>query len=229
MSGDEPDLVLEQLLTSRRSCRGFLPQQVPQATIERMLTLAQASPSWCNTQPWQAIVTSSAATHRFREALIAHVGDAATKPVPDLPFPERYDGAAGDRRREVGWMLYDAVGVARGDRAGSARQGLRNFEFFGAPHVAIITTDRSLGVYGAVDTGLYVGTLLLAAQSLGIGAIAQAALATYSPFLRDHFAIPEDRQVLAGVSFGYPDPAHPANNFRAPRVPIWDVVTWFEG
>ncbi|MFZ0140221.1 MAG: hypothetical protein WAL70_03985 [Aeromicrobium sp.] len=56
--------------------------------------------------------------------------------------------------RESGWQLYDAVGVAKGDREASALQMLRNFEFFGAPHAAIITTDAELVVYGAIDCGL---------------------------------------------------------------------------
>jgi hypothetical protein len=69
--------------------------------------------------------------------------------------------------------------VQRGDRA---RQSFENFRLFGAPHVAIITTDAEQGVYGAVDTGLYVNTFLLAATSLGIASIPQAALASHSPF-----------------------------------------------
>ena len=48
---------------------------------------------------------------------------------------------------------------------------------FGAPHVAIVTSDEALGVYGAVDCGAYVSNFMLAAHSLGVGSIAQAALA----------------------------------------------------
>jgi hypothetical protein len=53
-----------------------------------------------------------------------------------------------------------------------------------------------------VDCGLYVGNLLLAAQSLGIATIAQAALARCSPFLHRYFDIPDTRTVVCGVSFG---------------------------
>ncbi len=128
---------------------------------------------------------------------------------PDFPMPERYSGVYLERRRASGWQLYEAVGIARGDRESPARQMLKNFELFGAPHTAIITTDAEQGVYGAVDSGLYVGTFLLAAQSLGLGAVPQAALATYAPLVREHFSIPKDRLVLLGISFGYPDLSHP--------------------
>ncbi|MBF6375771.1 nitroreductase [Nocardia farcinica] len=154
--------------------------------------------------------------------------DPVPRAAPDLPFPGQYTGAYRDRRRECGKQLYESVGIARGDNAGSMRQMLRNFELFDAPHVAIVTTEAELGVYGAVDSGLYIGTFLLAAQSLGLGAAPQAALAGYSPFLRSHFGIPEHRQVVAGISFGYADTEHPVNSFRTTRADLDQVVTFVD-
>src|SRR3546814_16328502 len=90
------------------------------------------------------------------------------------------------RRRECGLQLYDAVGVAHGDRAASGAQAARNFVLLDAPHVAIVTSRRELGGYGAVDCGADVGTFLLAAQAPGVAAIPQAALAA---------RIPEERRV----------------------------------
>lgn len=59
---------IERLLQRRRSCRAFLAQPIDHALIIRMFALAQRSASWCNTQPWQIIVTRGAATERFRAA-----------------------------------------------------------------------------------------------------------------------------------------------------------------
>lgn len=225
LAGDQ-SLVLEQLLNERWSCRAFQVHEVPRPVIERLLTLAQRSASWCNTQPWQVIITAGAGTERFRSALSAHVRERGQDDNPDFGKPDEYHGVYRQRRRASGWQLYDAVGVQRGDRAASAEQAFQNFRLFGAPHVAIITTDASQGVYGAVDAGAYVGTFLLAACSLGIAAIAQAALAMYSPFIREHFSIPGDRKILVGISFGYPDLDHPANCYRTARAPLAEVVTW---
>ena len=219
---DDRSLALEQLLTERWSCRAFQGREVPRPVIERLLTLAQRSASWCNTQPWQVIVTTGDSTERFRSALSAH----ARAHGQDFGQPDEYHGVYRQRRRAAGWQLYEAVGVQRGDRAASAEQAFQNYRLFGAPHVAIITTDASQGVYGAVDTGTYIGTFLLAATSLGIAAIPQAALAMYSPFIRRYFSIPDDRKVLAGISFGYPDLDHPANSYRTARAPLTEVVTW---
>ena len=221
---DTRHTALRELLDQRFTCRQFLPEPVPHETIEQVLELAQRSPSWCNTQPWQVIVTEQPATDRFRRELVAHINGAGIE--TDLPFPSTYSGAYRDRRRECGAQLYESVGVGRGDHAGTFRQMMRNFELFDAPHVAIVTTSAELGVYGAVDCGLYLMTFLLAAEGLGLAAAPQAALASYSPFLHDYFAIPEDRNILAGISFGYPDREHPVNTFRTTRARLTDSITW---
>lgn len=123
-------------------------------------------------------------------------------------------------------QLYASVGIAPGDRQASAQQTMKNFDLFGAPHVAIVTTDAALGVYGAVDCGLYVNTFLLAAQSLGVASIPQAALAGSAPYLRSFLDLPEDRKVVCAISFGYADESHPANGFRTTRADIASVATW---
>jgi len=219
-------MTLKGLLDNRFSCRGFRPEPVPRASIERVLDLARQTPSWCNTQPWHVMVTEGAATERFRSGLSAYAASHAMD--PDFAFPLRYAGVYQDRRRECGLALYDSVGIARGDRDSSARQAAKNFELFGAPHAAIITTEADLGVYGLLDCGLYIQTFLLAAESLGLGAIPQAALAAHAPFIADFFALPENRRVVCGISFGWPDPQHPANGFRTSRAALDETVTWVD-
>lgn len=225
--GRADDVVLQRLLDARYSCRAFLPRPVPEAAIDRILALAQKTASWCNTQPWHVHITRGAATERFREALYRHA-EANPLPNSDLPVPREYRGVSLARRRECGAALYGALAIARGDRAAYARQTLENFRLFGAPHVAIITSDEPLGVYGAVDCGLYVSTFMLAAQSLAIATIAQAALALYGDFVHRHFQIPEDRLLVCGVSFGYADESHAANGFRTSRAAASDAASILE-
>ena len=214
--------VLERLLAERWSCRGYLPDEVPRETIERLLTVAGRTPSWCNTQPWEVTVLSGEAT----AALVKAMAEAAEHWTPDIAFPPGYEGVYADRRRESGWQLYEAVGVAKGDRDGSAAQMMRNFEFFGAPHAAIVTTSASLGPYGAIDCGLFIDSFLLGAQALGLGACAQAAIAMRAGVVREHLGLADDRQVVAGIAFGVPDPEHPTNGYRTSRVPLEEFVTF---
>lgn len=215
---------LNALLRRRHSCRAFLPDPVPDATIEKIVATARRVPSWCNAQPWQIIVTRAAETDRLRAALYDH---AQTAPhAPDIPFPARYTGTYQDRRRTCGWALYDAVGVQKGDREASTQQMLENFRFFGAPHFALITTEADLGVYGVLDCGAFVTAFTLAAEALGIASVPQAAVAGFSPFLRNWFSIADTRQIVCGISFGLKDADHPANGFRTERARLSETLAW---
>ncbi|KUP94293.1 nitroreductase [Tritonibacter horizontis] len=215
---------LDHLLSTRHSCRGFKPDPVPRAVITQILEAARKVPSWCNAQPWQLTLTSGAETDRLRQALSeAALTDSHQ---PDLAFPTGYSGPYQARRRSCGWALYEAVGVQRGDRAGSARQMMENFTLFGAPHCAILSSPAELGPYGAMDCGGFVTAFSLAAQALGVATIPQAAVASYAPMLHDLFDIPQDRLILCAISFGYEDEAHPANGFRTSRAEPEEFTDW---
>jgi len=226
MTDSHDATTLARLLAQRHSCRGFLPDALPDATIEHIVALAQRTASWCNAQPWQVFITRGQATQRFREALLAPV--LADEPGPDFGWPMAYEGVYQERRRECGLALYDSVGIARGDREASARQGRENLRLFGAPHVAIITSPASLSTYGAVDCGAYVANFMLAATSLGVACIAQAALASRPQRVRDCLGLAADRLVVCGISFGLADAAHPANAFRTTRAETAAAVTWVD-
>ena len=209
------------MLDARYSCRAFLDTPVPDDIIRRMFGIAQRTASWCNTQPWQVIVTRGGATPRFRAALAQWMKDDEGR----LDFEEPvYEGVSLARRRECGFGLYDALGIAKGDREASRAQAMKNFALFGAPHTALITTDAPLGVYGAVDCGAYVANVMTAATGLGLGTIAQAALARYPDFIRAHFNLPADRLVVCGITFGYADVSHPVNKFRTTRAAQPEVL-----
>jgi len=218
--------VVERLLGARYSCRAFRPEPVPRETIARILATAQKTASWCNSQPWQVAVFSGAATQRFAEALYAAASGGGH--ASDFPFPREYRGKYLERRRESGFQLYNALGIARGDKAAYQKQMLENFRFFGAPHVAIITTDEALGIYGAVDCGAYVANFMLAAQALGVATVPQAALAGHSEVVRAHLGVGDDRRVVCGISFGYADEAHPANSYRTSRAGLAEAATFID-
>jgi nitroreductase len=218
---------LEEVIRSRYSCRQYLPKPVPRSTIEKILDLAQQTPSWCNCQPWQVLLVGGEAIEKLRSELYAHAAQG-NPAKPDFPFPLRYEGSYRERRKVCGVQLYQALGIGREDKASAARQSLENFRFFGAPHVALITTEEDVGVYGAVDCGLYVANFMLAANNRGVASIAQAALASYPDFIRDHFGLPPNRKFVCGISFGYADAAHPINAYRTARATEAESTIWIE-
>lgn len=212
----------ETMLEERYSCRAFRPEPVADQILDGIFALAQRAPSWCNTQPWHVHLLGGEALSTFAQGLGEHVLTAEQR--ADLGVPS-YEGVHAERRREAGYGLYSALGIDRSDREGRARQMLKNFSFFGAPHAAVVTTDRSLGAYGAVDCGGYVTTLMLAAQSMGMGVIAQGAIAMYSDFVREFLDLSDDRMVVCGIALGFPDEVDPVNAFRTSRSDVSAVVT----
>lgn len=217
--------VVEKLLAARYSCRAFKPDIVARATIERVLSAAQKTASWCNSQPWQVTIFSGDAVRTFGEAMYKAASERGHG-VTDFPFPREYQGVYLDRRRESGFQLYNALGIARGDKAAYHKQMMENFRFFGAPHVAIVSSDEALGVYGAIDCGGYVSNFMLAAQAAGLATVPQAALAGHSDVVREHLGVSDNRRVVCGISFGYPDQAHAANSYRTTRAAIPEAVTF---
>ena len=215
---------LETVLNERWSCRGFRPDPVPEETLRAVLDLAQRTPSWCNTQPWHTHLVSGEAAVQLAKVLTeaAVAGGLDT----DFPIPAGYHGVYDERRRAAGYALYASLGIERSDRAARDLQMLKNWSFFGAPHVAIITTDRDLGVYGAIDCGGYVANLVNAAHNAGLATVPQAALAFYATELKEFLGIPDDRMVVCGVSIGFADPDHPANSFRTERASVGDAATF---
>src|ERR1700680_2090314 len=120
--------VLEELLGERYSVRAFLPQPVPRETIEHVLTAAQRTASWCNSQPWQVLIASGEAKERFRKLIYAEAASGA-KDDSDFTPPREYLGVYLERRRESGFQLYNTLGIARGDKAAYGRPGVGDSHF----------------------------------------------------------------------------------------------------
>ncbi len=215
-----PDLV-DRAIESRRSVRGFLDRPVAQAEIERLLELAGRAPSGSNVQPWKAhVVTGAALTRLTDDLLAAHV--AGTPEARDYTYyPQTWRSPYLERRRRVGWQLYELTGVARGDREAASRQVGRNYVFFGAPVGLIFSIDRDLEQGSWLDYGMFLQTLMIAARARGLDTCAQAAIANYSDIVRRNLDIPDSEAIVCGMALGWADPAERANTLVAEREPVF--------
>lgn len=221
---NETITALNALLDRRHSCRGFLKGEVPKDIIKEIVRTAQKVPSWCNSQPWQLSICSPVKTIKLAKILTEAAKEGMHS--PDIAFPGRYQGIYKERRSSCGWQLYNAVGVVKGDREGSFRQMMENYRFFGAPQVAIVSTPKELGAYGALDCGAFVTAFTLAAQGYGVATIPQAAIAGMCSLVRQELGISQERDILCAISFGYEDKEHPANQFRTTRAKVEAVINW---
>ncbi|HLL21453.1 MAG TPA: nitroreductase [Kofleriaceae bacterium] len=203
--------------TERRSIRAFRPDPVPRATLDAMFAAAQRAPSWCNVQPWRVVVTEPPFTGELAAKLQATAKSGF--PRAEVPFPLEYPMPHKEHRQACGAALYQAMGIARDDKAGRYDAWLRNYALFDAPHVAVVACDKRLGPYAYVDVGVWLGYVLTAATALGVDTCPMASVAAYPDVLRAELAIPDTDVVLFGIVFGYADEEAPANAARTTREP----------
>jgi len=60
-------------LQTRKSIRAYKPQAVPRELLTRILEAARWSPSWGNTQSWEAVVVAGDVLPRLTADLVAAV------------------------------------------------------------------------------------------------------------------------------------------------------------
>ena len=216
---------LRLLLNSRYSCRAYKKQEVSEKDIREIISTASRVPTWCNAQPWEVLVTRGEATEKLSQLLIE---STKTQQInPDFNWPTQYVGQYAQRRRQCGYQLYESIGIQKEDKKRRKEQMMLNYKFFGAPHVAIVTSESDLGPYGSMDCGGFIATFTIVAQAKGIATIAQASITGYAQTIRKYFQIPKNRLIQTAISFGYSDDLHPVNHFRTEREKSEKVVKIF--
>ena len=227
MSQPAAQAVLDAI-TGRRSIRRFLPAPVPRETVERILQIAARAPSGSNIQPWQVIVLTGQALKDFGDQLTAHSLSGAPAEWEYAYYPRHWREPYLARRRKVGWDLYGALGIGRGDREATARQHARNFGFFGAPVGLIVTMDRDMETGSWLDLGMFLQNILIAARGFGLDTCPQAAFAGYAATVSRLLGIPAGRQVIVGMALGHADPTAPENGFPTAREEVGAFARFVE-
>ncbi|WP_227519706.1 nitroreductase [Marinobacter sp. ANT_B65] len=219
----KPTMSLVDAITSRRSTRGFLPDQVPQDVMQHVFEIAQQAPSNCNTQPWKVFVASGEVKDRLRDQLVARL-EQGVPGQPDFPYVSRWEGEYRQRQVDCAVALYNEMGIARDDKVGRHQAIRRNFELFDAPHIVFLGMNRDFGATISLDVGIYAQTLMLAMHAFGIGSCAMGSMRAYPELVREAFGLGEDTGILLGISFGYEDPDVDANRTRTLREPLSNAV-----
>ena len=127
----------QAVIRSRRSFRQFLSTSVEKKVLYEILEIAQHTPSNCNTQPWDVHTFSGAKKEELAKAIIHTIEKGVASPDFTFDFNDYY-GRYTERQKEQGQTHYEAMGIAREDHEGRQKEGLRNFTFFNAPHVALL-------------------------------------------------------------------------------------------
>ncbi len=224
INGD-PDMRLIDAIYQRRSVRGYLNKEVPQATLNRIFEIANQAPSNCNVQPWKVYVASGGLKDRLRQAMVEKTAAGVT-PNPDYPYRGDFEGEYRKRQVECAVALYSNMGIERGDKEGRMHAVLRNFQFFDAPYIAFLGMDPNFGTTVALDVGMYAQNLMLTMVAFGLHSCPMGTMRNYPDLVREAFDITDGTKILFGISFGYEDTAVAANNTRTTRDEISNTVVF---
>lgn len=212
----------EQVLRARKSTRAFTEQEVSDELLQDLLQEALTAPSSTNTQAYRVAIAQGDLKTRISEALTAKYDRAmwvkkqklpvkliagalgGVMPNGDFKPDMNYPPELKKRAIECGKGLYGTLGIERHDREGRDQQMRKNFEFFNAPVELFLFIHGERGAYSALDGGIFLQTLMLAAANRGLGTCAQASVAMWGGTVRRFFEIEDDYKLVCGLSLGYP-------------------------
>lgn len=183
------------LIRSRRSCRKFKPDPIPDEWVEKILEAGRWAMSGANGQPWEFIVIKDQATkdkiagfsveHRQRTYQIERTRTeelrqpgfrqmhAETPPLKSAPV---VIAVVGDRRTLQASVLYGNFIAGEGG--------------FGAPYYKNMANATQL--------------MCLTAASLGLGAQWSSVNASWEESLKALLNVPEELAIPTLVPIGYP-------------------------
>jgi len=198
---------VEHAILTRRSIRKFKGRQVPAFMIRRILEMARYAPSQGNCQPWSFVVVRDKAMIAEMEAYCVGVCKGMTANVDYTNYPK------GSEQREA--ILKNTQALNRANPNGlhpvpvTAIKSIANgrFAVFNkAPTVILILMDkRGVGV-PEIDIGAAGETIVLAAQSLGLGTcwVGFSKMLSSNAPLMAKFGVEPPFELAEAICVGYP-------------------------
>ena len=174
-----------EVVHTQRAARSFLPDEVDDDTVARILTAATHAPSAENSQPFVFIVVRDS-------GLRAVIGEITARAWQD-------GGRAYEEGRLPAAMLRD---VDRGAMGGVA----------GAPVLVVVCGDTRLTDRHALGSSIFpaVQNLLLAAHALGLGSTLTTLPVLAGDGLSEALGVPSEIVPMAVVPLGHlPEPLGP--------------------
>jgi nitroreductase len=215
--------MVDEAIVSRRSVRAFLATPIAPQVIADILRVASRAPSGTNLQPWQVRVLSGAPLQALcdRIEVIWNDPQQVEKYSEEYAYyPRQWISPFIERRREVGWKLYQLLKIEKGDRTRTHAQHGRNFRFFDAPVGMIFTIHRILEQGSWLDYGMFLQNIMVAARARGLDTCPQAAFTQFHKVISDQLGLPEDQMVVCAMALGYADPDAIENTLVTSREPV---------
>ncbi len=214
-------------ITTRRSIRKFTSTPVPQKDLEELIEIARWSPSYKNSQPWQAVIVSGDKKQALSKVLVDLLeNDKADN--SDLANPSSWPDMERKNIKNLLSKRMELTGVDLGAPEMIIKAKKANFNFYYAPHAIYLYQDASLSEWSLFDMGIFAQSLMLAAHAKGLATVPQAFATLYAKEVKECLDIPLSNRLILGLSVGYPDMESPINAYRTERMETEEIVRWME-
>ena len=216
-----------ECIKTRRSIRKFTTNSVPRKDLEELIDIARWSPSYKNSQPWQAVILSGDKKQELSKMLVGLLHDEKVN-SPDLAAPTSWAEAEQKNISHLLAKRMELTGVDLSAPEMIVKAKKTNFNFYYAPHAIYLFQDASLSDWSLFDIGLFTQSLMLAAHAKGLATVPQAFATDYAKEVKGFLNIPEGKRLILGLSVGYPDMESPINAYRTERMAAEAFFTWME-
>ena len=186
-----------EAIATRRSIRKFKDQPLPDEMIKTILKAATQAPSGKNRQPWRFVVVQS--EHRAEMVRILREGVAQEKAQGQDPGSTEWSANVMEQA-PVTVFIFNAHGMY--------------------PWLAHSIEQNFQNLVNVQSIGAAIQNMLLAAVELGLGSLWICDVFSAYEGLCNWLG--EQCQMVAAVSFGYPDESPDARS----RKPLNEIVRW---
>ena len=215
-------------IKTRRSIRSFKKKTVPISDIKKILELASLSPSGSNTQPWNVHVLYGNSLKKFTQEMVKEfLKNNKNLKLERLNYMKTYRSPYLERRRKVGWDLYNLLGIKKGNFKKTLEFHSKNYNFFNAPIGLIFSIEKDLGWMSWLDYGMFIQNISLVCRSFGLHSCPQAAWGLVYKKANKLLKLNKNFTVHCGMAIGYENEKDTVNNLRTERESIKNFCKFY--
>ena len=214
-------------LKQRKSVRAYIDKPVEDEKIHAILEAARHAPSGTNTQPWQVAVVTGNSKLALQDK-IETAFRAGDRGKADYDYyPNEWVSPFKDRRKECGLLMYSTLGITREDTERQMDQWAANYRSFDAPVMLLFFMNPIMERGSYMDYGMFLQSIMLAAEEQGLGTCPQASLGDYPHIIKPELGYADDTVLLCGIALGYEDKEALVNSYRTSRLDVKEFTKFF--
>ena len=204
-----------------KSAREYEAKEAEGEKVNSIAEKVRYSCSAKNTQPWKLNFISGNILAKLKEALC----DAFDKGEPFTPdFNQDLLPIYKSRAVDLGKRLFIYKNIAKEDKEARRKHDRLNFEFFNAPQIFLLSTEKIYNETTLIDLGIFTGTLIEAIHNENLSCCVQASVVNYPQIFREIIPDLKEEKIVLAIPFGYPLENSRINAFDAGRL---ETDLWF--